>query len=296
MSIEAQRSCEIKHEASSCSLSANLEDWLNLPSIQTSRLKMYYEVHGEGDPLLLIRGLGSTCDGFKAQVEGLSPHFRIISFDNRCVGRSDQPQKFFTIADMADDTAALLDSLGVASTHVFGVSLGGMVAQELALRHPTRVRRLALGCTHAGPRTAARSPEWAVKLFTESRDMPRSEALKHSVPLLFASKTIDERPDLISETLAIMANNNQPKSSYLLQLGAVMLHDTFDRLVQIAHPTLVLTGTEDTLVDPDNSRMIAQRIPGARLLEFEETGHVFFTEKSDEVNTSLIDFFGEDGK
>jgi 3-oxoadipate enol-lactonase len=267
-----------------------------LPSIQTDRLKMYYEVHGEGDPLLLIRGLGSTCDGFKSQVEGLSPYFRIISFDNRCVGRSDQPQKSFTIGDMADDTAALLDSLGVASTHVFGVSLGGMVAQELALRHPTRVRRLALACTHAGPRTAARSPEWAVRLFTESRDMPRSDALKHSVPLLFSRKTVEERPELVDETLAVMADNNQPKSSYLLQLGAVMLHDTLDRLEQITHPTLVLTGTEDTLVDPDNSRMIAQRIPTARLVEFDETGHVFFTEKAAEVNRALIEFFGEDGK
>jgi len=266
-----------------------------LPAIQTSRLKMYYEVHGEGEPLLLIRGLGSTCDGFKAQVEGLSPHFRVISFDNRCVGRTDQPQQAFTIADMADDTAALLDSLDVESAHVFGVSLGGMVAQELALRHPARVRRLVLACTHAGPRTAARSPEWAVRLFDESRDMPRADALKHSVRLLFARKTIDERPELIEETLAVMANNNQPKSSYLLQLGAVMQHDTFDRLAQITHPTLVLTGTEDTLVDPDNSRLMAERIPGARVLEFEDTGHVFFTEKAAEVNRALVDFFGGDG-
>lgn len=256
---------------------------------------MYYEVHGEGEPLLLIRGLGSTCDGFKAQVEGLSPHFRVISFDNRCVGRTDQPQQAFTIADMADDTAALLDSLDVESAHVFGVSLGGMVAQELALRHPARVRRLVLACTHAGPRTAARSPEWAVRLFDESRDMPRADALKRSVRLLFARKTIDERPELIEETLAVMANNNQPKSSYLLQLGAVMQHDTFDRLAQITHPTLVLTGTEDTLVDPDNSRLMAERIPGARVLEFEDTGHVFFTEKAAEVNRALVDFFGGDG-
>jgi pimeloyl-ACP methyl ester carboxylesterase len=237
--------------------------------------------------------LGSTCDGFKAQVEGLSPYFRVISFDNRCVGRSDQPQEPFTIADMADDTAALLDALSVASAHVFGVSLGGMVAQELVLRYPSRVRKLALGCTHAGPRTAARSPDWAVRLFNESRDMPRSDALKHSVPLLFARKTIDEQPELVETTLAVMANNNQPKSSYLLQLGAVMQHDTFDRLAQIIHPTLVLTGTEDTLVDPENSRSIAQRIPGSRLVEFEETGHVFFTEKADEVNRTLIDFFRE---
>ena len=265
-----------------------------MPLIQTDRLKMYYEAHGEGEPLLLIRGLGSTCDGFKAQVEGLSPYFRVISFDNRCVGRSDQPQHPFTISDMADDTAALLNSLSIPSAHVFGVSLGGMVAQELALRHPSRVRRLALGCTHAGPRTAARSPEWAVRIFSESRDMPRADALRHSVRLLFSNKTIEERPELIEETLAVMATNNQPKSSYLLQLGAVMLHDTFDRLAQITHETLVLTGTEDTLVDPDNSRLIAKNIPGARLIEFEETGHVFFTEKADEVNQTLIAFYGKD--
>ena len=253
---------------------------------------MYYELHGDGEPLLLIRGLGSTCDGFKAQVDGLSPYFRVISFDNRCVGRTDQPQEPFTIADMADDTAALLDALGVENTNVFAVSLGGMVAQELVLRHPRRVRRLVLACTHAGPRTAARSPDWAVQLFNESRDMPRPEALRHSVPLLFAQKTVEERPELVEETLAVMANNNQPKGSYLLQLGAVMQHYTFDRLADITHPTLVLTGTEDTLVDPENSRIIARSIPGARLIEFEGSGHVFFTEKADEVNRTLIDFFG----
>lgn len=262
-----------------------------MPQIQTARLNMYYETHGEGEPVLLIRGLGSTCEGFKPQVDSLSLHFRAILFDNRCVGRSEQPQTPFTIADMADDTAALLDALDVESAHVFGVSLGGMIAQELVLRHPRRVRRLVLACTHAGPRTATRAPDWAVALFNESTKKPRAEALKASVPILFAKKTIDERPDLIEETLAVMENNNQPKASYLLQLGAVMKHDTIDRLHQITNPTLVMTGTEDTLVDPGNSRMIAERIPGARLIEFGETGHVFFTEKADEVNNALIEFF-----
>lgn len=242
-----------------------------MPSIQTRRLKTYYELHGEGEPLLLIRGLGSTCEGFAAQVEGLAPHFRVISFDNRCVGRTEQPQQPFSIADMADDTAALLDALEVESAHVFGVSLGGMIAQELVLRHPRKVRRLVLGCTHAGPRTASRAPEWAVQIFNESRDMPRPEALRHSIPLLFAAKTAEEQPELVEEALRVMARNNQPKSSYLLQLGAVMLHDTFDRLPQIRHTTLVMTGVEDTLVDAGNSRLIAERIPGARLIEFPET-------------------------
>jgi pimeloyl-ACP methyl ester carboxylesterase len=255
---------------------------------------MYYEIRGDGEPLLLIRGVGSTCEGFKPQVEGLSPYFRVISFDNRCVGRTDQPQEPFTIADMADDTAALLDALEVHSAHVFGVSLGGMVAQELALRHPQKVRRLVLACTHAGPRTAVRAPDWAIRIFDESRDMPRREALRHSIPILFSRKTIEERSELVEETLAVMENNNQPKSSYMLQLGAVMKHDTIDRLSQIAHRTLVMTGSEDALVAPGNSRLIAERIPGARLIEFPETGHLFFTEKPDEVNRVLIDFFGEE--
>jgi 3-oxoadipate enol-lactonase len=252
---------------------------------------MYYELHGDGEPLLLIRGLGSTCEGFAAQVEGLAPHFRVISFDNRCVGRTDQPQQPFTIADMADDTAALLDALEVEIAHVFGVSLGGMVAQEFVLRHPHRVKRLVLGCTHAGPRTATRAPEWAVQLFNESRDMPRAAALKYSIPLLFAKKTVEEQPELVEEALRVMARNNQPKPSYLLQLGAVMMHDTFDRLPEIKHTTLVMTGTEDILVDPGNSRLISERIADARLVEFPETGHVFFTEKPDDVNRVLIDFF-----
>jgi 3-oxoadipate enol-lactonase len=262
-----------------------------MPTIQTTRLRMYYELHGDGEPLLLIRGLGSTCDGFKAQVDGLSPHFRVISFDNRCVGRTDQPQEPFTIADMADDTAALLDALEVESAHVFGVSLGGMVAQEFALRHQNRVRKLVLACTHAGPRTATRAPEWAIDLFNESVTKPRAEALRSSVPLLFSKKTVAENSRLVEATLAVMENNNQPKSSYLLQLGAVMKHDTIDRLHQIACPTLVMTGAEDTLVDPGNSRLIAEQIPGAKLIEFPQTGHVFFTEKADDVNRVLIDFF-----
>ena len=124
--------------------------------------------------------------------------------------------------------------------------------------------------------------------------MPRRDALKHSVPILFSTKTVDEHPELVEEALAVMENNNQPKSSYLLQLGAVMKHDTIDRLSEITHPTLVMTGTEDTLVAPANSGMIAERISGARLIEFEDTGHVFFTEKPDEVNRVLIDFFREE--
>jgi pimeloyl-ACP methyl ester carboxylesterase len=262
-----------------------------VPHIQTSRLKTYYEISGEGTPLVLIRGLGSTCEGSSELVEKLSTHFRVLSFDNRCVGLTDQPQEPFTVRDMADDTAALMDALEVESAHVLGISLGGMIAQELVLRHPKRVRRLALACTHAGIRNCVRSPEWATRIFNEAAQMPRAEARRHTLPILFARRTVEERPDTVEQMLATMINNNQPKSSYQLQLGAALGHDTYDRLPEIKHQTLVLTGTEDVLIMPENSRMIRDRIPGARLVEFEGAGHVFFTEKADEVSSALIEFF-----
>ena len=262
-----------------------------MPYIQANGLNIYYELEGAGAPLLLIRGLGSTCEGFREQIRGLAPHFQVVAFDNRCVGRTDQPQQPFAIADMANDTAALIEALRMESAHIFGVSLGGMVAQELALRYPQKVRKLVLGCTHAGPRTAVRSPDWAVRIFNESRDMPRPEALRFSVPILFARKTVDEHPQLVEAALRVMENNNQPKASYLLQLGAAMQHETFDRLHQITQPTLVMTGTEDALIDPGNSRVLSEHIPGARLIEFEKTGHLFFTEKPELVNSALVDFF-----
>jgi pimeloyl-ACP methyl ester carboxylesterase len=262
-----------------------------MPYVQANGLNIYYELEGAGAPLLLIRGLGSTCEGFREQIRGLAPHFKVVAFDNRCVGRTDQPQQPFAIADMADDTAALLEALEIDSANVFGVSLGGMVAQELALRHPHKVRRLALGCTHAGPRTAVRSPDWAVQIFNESRDMPRPEALRYSIPILFARKTVDDSPELVEAALRVMENNNQPKASYLLQLGAVMKHDTFDRLREITQKALIMTGTADALIDPGNSRLLSEHIPGAKLIEFEETGHLFFTEEPELVNNALIDFF-----
>lgn len=264
-----------------------------MPHVQTSRLKTYYEIHGSGSPLVLIRGLGSTSESSPEIVEKLSAKFRVISFDNRCVGQTDQPQHAFTVADMAEDTTALMDALEIESAYVLGISLGGMVAQELALRHPEQVRRLALACTHAGVRTCTRSPEWATRIFNESAAMPRDRARRHAVPILFARKTIEERPEVVEQMLATTTNNNQPKPSYLLQLGAALKHDTYDRLPEIKHPVLVITGVEDVLIPAANSRLIAERIPGAHLVEFEETGHVFFIEKVDEVSRVLIDFFQE---
>jgi len=115
---------------------------------------LYYEVHGKGDPLLLIMGLGANATGWSSQVPSFSREYQVIAFDNRGAGRSDKPNEPYSMDQMADDAHALLDELGVGPAHVFGMSLGGMIAQELMLRHPRHVRSLILGGTMAGGPTA----------------------------------------------------------------------------------------------------------------------------------------------
>src|SRR5215831_9897783 len=119
-----------------------------MPTARIQDINVYYEVFGRGEPLLLIHGLASRGKGFRYQVPAFSERFRVITFDNRGVGETDQPKEPYSLGQMADDAAGLLDTLGVESAHVFGVSMGGMIAQEFALRSPQRVRKLALGCTH----------------------------------------------------------------------------------------------------------------------------------------------------
>jgi len=262
-----------------------------MPKIEANGLNIYYEIHGNGEPVLLIRGLGGRGRSFTHQVAGLSPYFTVITFDNRGVGETDQPQAPYTIADMADDTAALLAALGIDSAYVFGISMGGMIAQELVLRHPKSVRRLALGCTHAGRGKSVAPASWVMEIMQGLGGKSPEQLKQIYARIVFSEKTMATNPALIDEIISHRAQNNQSEASYRLQLEAIYKHDTYDRLHQIQTPTLVLTGKEDLLVPPENSRLLADAIPGARLIEFDDAGHIFFAEKADEVNRALSEFF-----
>lgn len=262
-----------------------------MPTVQVNNIDLYYEIHGEGEPLLLIYGLAGRGDGFAHQIPALSERFRVITFDNRGVGETSQPEASFTIAQMADDAAGLLDALRIDSAHVFGISMGGMIAQELVLRHPHRVRRLALGCTHSGVRRCTPSPPWVTEIFKSLPGKSREQVVRDCVPFNFSPHTQAERREFIEAELPRMIANRQRAHSYTLQLKAIYGFDAFDRLPLIETPTLVLTGKDDVLIPPDNSRAIAARIPGARLIEFENAGHLFFLEQAEAVNAALIEFF-----
>lgn len=262
-----------------------------MPKIRINDTNLYYEVHGEGAPLLLIYGLAGRGNGWKFQLEALSSHFQLITFDNRGVGETDQPEEAFSLGDIADDAAALLDHLGIASAYVFGISMGGMIAQEFALRHPDRVRKLVLGCTHPGIKHCVPSPGWVTEIFKSLPGKPREQVVRECTPINYSPFTQEHKPELIESLIPLFVDNRQRAHGYAGQLKAIWNFNALDRLPQLAAPTLVMTGTDDVLVVPDNSKIIAERIPNARLIEFPEAGHLFFIEKADDVNRELLEFF-----
>jgi pimeloyl-ACP methyl ester carboxylesterase len=262
-----------------------------MPKIQVNDISLFYEIQGEGEPLLLIYGLAGRGKGFLYQTPELSKRFRTITFDNRGVGESDQPEEPYSIAQMADDAASLLNGLGIESAYVFGISMGGMIAQELVLRHPQKVRKLALGCTHCGVKHCVPSPNWVTEIFKSLPGKPRSQVVRESVAFNYSPHTQQHNPQLIESLVPLFVDNRQRPKAYLNQLGAVYGFDAYDRLPRITTPTLVLTGADDALIPPANSKIIADRIPGARLIEFTDAGHLFLIEKADEVNRALLDFF-----
>ena len=253
---------------------------------------LYYEVYGEGEPLLLIMGLGANHLGWAAQVPVYAQEFRVIVFDNRGTGQSDFPEGVdLTIPLMADDAAALLDFLGVDAAHVYGISMGGMIAQEMALRHPEKVRSLILGATSpGGPHAIAPDAQALQGLLDQGAAVDRAvnPAL---LEVLFSPAYLAEHGSELLEKLGGMAD--YPATSpeaYAAQLRAAARHDTYDRLPDIAAPTLVLHGTDDPLLPVGNARILAERIPGAKLVLFEGARHAYMLEKQAEADTAVLDF------
>ncbi|MFQ6019893.1 MAG: alpha/beta fold hydrolase, partial [Dehalococcoidia bacterium] len=182
------------------------------------------------------------------------------------------------------------DALGIASAHVYGVSMGGMIAQELALRHPQRVRTLILAATTYGGPNAVMGSVDVVQAWTQLATLPYEEAYERGLPFLYSDEFIARNKEqLIREGLK-HAHLRPPLPALRRQFQAVVQLDTYERLPQIRAPTLILTGTADKVVPPDNSRLLAERIPGSQLVELEDAGHGFLVEKAEESNATVLDF------
>ncbi len=249
-------------------------------------MRIAWEERGEGHPLLLSMGLGYARWGWGPIVAPLAERYRVLAYDNRGIGESDRPPGPYTARLMADDALQVLDEAGVASAHVFGVSLGGMVAQELVAAAPERVDRLVLGCTHPGYADGYPLPELTAKLFEEAPSLPPEVALRR-----FVENSMVARGEVAEQVYQGRLANPPDPAGWAAQAAAGTTFAGVDQTA-IDRPTLVITGTDDNVVDARNSDLLAGRIPGAQLVRIEGTGHLFFWERPDEVVKIVTEFLG----
>ncbi len=262
-----------------------------MPYAKVNGINIYYEVHGEGEPLVLVPGLGSDLTRWYRNLPGLAKEFRVITFDNRGAGRTDKPDEPYSMKMFADDIAGLLDALGVAGTHLFGISMGGMISLNFAVLHPDRLISLIPGCTRPGgvhsiadgAGGGALNPALMDKLSPEERN-------RNLLPELWSEAFIRDNPDLVEEYVKTTSQHPASPSSYRRQMAAADAHDVYDRLPEITAPTLVIHGEDDRLIPAANGAIIAERIPGAELVILEGLGHGFYSEQPEKVNGILIEF------
>ena len=251
---------------------------------------LYYETFGEGHPLVLIRGLGSNADHWYQQAPVLSREYKVIVFDNRGVARSSEPGGEFSVFMMAQDTLGLLDSLGIKKAHVFGLSMGGMIAQEMAINYPDRVSSLILACTHCGGQHQIRASAEVGALFMDMIYVASDESKVKAAVCLFDKETLEKRPEVARRYSEISLNHPVGTRVLAQQWEAVLKHDTFDRLPRIEAPTLVLTGDADLLIPPGNSEILATRIPSAELKIISGGGHQVLVEQPEACNAAVLEF------
>jgi 3-oxoadipate enol-lactonase len=256
-------------------------------------IRIAYEVTGHGAPVLLIHGLGYARWGWEPVSTPLAETFRLLLFDNRGIGGSDVPPGPYSAREMAADAVAVLDSAEVERAHVVGTSLGGMVAQELALGWPERVRRLVLACTTPGGQRAYPLPEPTLRLMAEAPLLSPEEALRRFVENALAPATVRDRPELVERIYRLRLEHPPDLAGWQAQASAGVAFDAFERLASISAPTLVLHGTDDAVVDHRNALLLADAIPDARMELFPGTGHLFFWEEPERFVQLVTSFLEE---
>ncbi|MHB8203040.1 MAG: alpha/beta fold hydrolase [Desulfomonilaceae bacterium] len=261
-----------------------------MPYQELGNIKLYYEVHGQGTPLVMIRGLGSNADHWYAQAPIFAQYFKVIIFDNRGIARTSDPGGDYTVPMMAADTLDLMDALELKQAYVMGLSMGGMIAQELAMNCPDRVKGLVLVCTHCGGHARIGSTPEVAELFKEMILENTPESKVKAATTLFYKDTLRNSPEIPTYYSEVSLKNPAKTEILIKQWEAVQQHDTFDRLPQITAPTLVVTGTEDLLIPPENSRILAERIPNAELKVIPHAGHQVLIEQAAACNEAILDF------
>ncbi|MFI5322141.1 MAG: alpha/beta fold hydrolase [Thermodesulfobacteriota bacterium] len=283
-------------------------------TVKVNGIDLYYEIHGAGEPLVLIEGLGYSAWMWYKQIPAFSERYRVIVFDNRGAGNTDKPDTEYSTEIMADDASGLLRTLGIDQAHVLGVSLGGFIAQELALRHPDLVKSLVLVSTNSGSGKpiGRNSHPWngfltfwgfLPGLFEMSGKtgippsveyvLKKEARIRYGLSLAFTPEYIKDHPDEIERIVKWRLDNPQPGYAWTRQMMAGKKFDSAARAGEIKAPAVVICGTEDKIVSPESAFVLAERIPDSRFVPIEGSGHLLFIERSEEFNEAVLGFLDE---
>lgn len=263
-----------------------------MPHAEANGQRLYYEEHGQGEPLLLVMGLGGDRVAWTLQVREFEKRFRVVSFDNRDVGQSSPAEYDYEIGDMADDTLALADALGIDSFHLVGASMGGAISQELALRAPERVRTLTLAVTWGGYGAIGelRTKTWGPQVMRASREERVDELMMRCY-----SEEFFENPRAAHHMRRLILDNPYPQApeAFVRQMAACGRHETRDRLGELSMPVHVIAAEHDMMVPPWKSAELAELIPGAELTVLERAPHLANVERADDFNRAVLTFIAE---
>jgi len=265
-----------------------------MPFASSGDVKLYYEVAGQGDPLVLIMGYGHHSLHWGALPQQFTTiNYQVVVMDNRGVGRSDKPDMPMSISMMANDVCSVMDAAGLKKASVFGVSMGGLIAQVFALNHPDRLINLVLGCTFpGGPNMVPTDPEGLKILFDyEYLQKMTPEQRSMTVFRFFCSdQFIENNKESFNYYHRVTTEYPTPVYIFKRQAEAISKEDTWDRLPSIISPTMIITGTDDHLVNFKNSELLEERIPGAELTLLQDKRHGFFIEAMDSTRIFVNGF------
>ncbi len=262
-----------------------------MPIANVGDINIDYYVEGEGPPLLMIMGFGGQASSWSERfLEHLRPHFQVIRFSNRGTGLTDKPSGELTIRLMAEDAAGLLAELGIEKAHVLGISMGGMIAQELVLNHPQVVQGLALGCTNCGPAHSVQPSREVLALIAPVPGTSPEEQVRKAWPAIVTPEFVEREREFLEELLRIGLENPTPVDTFGRQFAAIQSFDTYERLPEVKAPTLIIHGDRDVLVPVGNAEVLRKRIGGSQARIVPGVGHCFFWEKAAESAGAIVEF------
>lgn len=265
-----------------------------MPSIEVSGGTLHYEISGQGETLVLVPGFASGAWSWSWQVPELSKNFKVVTFDPRGVARSTLLNRSaVSIEAIADDIKELLDESKIERAHVLGISFGGFVAQKFALSWPDRLNRLILASTSfGGPKHVAPSME-VLTAFASTEGLNTPGRIRKYLSVAFSPRFVEEHPQTVDEFCDLREANVVPEDVYMQQLRSAMTFNSEPAVADISAPTLIVTGSNDTVVPMENSANLSRAVPRSRLQVIEGAGHMAFVEKAAEFNEIATEFLLE---